>query len=137
MDENDDVAAPPPSPPTSAAISMDEPRMSAPYFQRLAQISYQVYADLLLLQQRPAGSPEALQALSSYEDCLMQCIHVATDLVDAEDAAEAAAEEARDDLLRLSMSAGILNFHSGEVKRPLSAFLRLAMMGCPALRARG
>ncbi len=108
MDENDDVAAPPPSPPTSAAISMDEPRMSAPYFQRLAQISYQVYADLLLLQQRPAGSPEALQALSSYEDCLMQCIHVATDLVDAEDAAEAAAEEARDDLLRLSMSAGIL-----------------------------
>ena len=28
-------------------------------------------------------------------------------------------------------------FHSGAVTRPLSAFLRLAMMGCPALRARG
>lgn len=28
-------------------------------------------------------------------------------------------------------------FHSGAVTRPLSAFLRLAMMGCPALWARG
>ena len=28
-------------------------------------------------------------------------------------------------------------FHSGAAARPLSAFLRLAMMGCPALRARG
>ena len=28
-------------------------------------------------------------------------------------------------------------FHSGAVTRPLSAYLRLAMMGCPALRARG
>ena len=27
--------------------------------------------------------------------------------------------------------------HSGAVTRPLSAYLRLAMMGCPALRARG
>ena len=27
--------------------------------------------------------------------------------------------------------------HSGEVTPPLSAFLRLAMMGCPTLRARG
>jgi hypothetical protein len=30
-----------------------------------------------------------------------------------------------------------LDFHSGEVTRPLSAFLRLAMTGCPTLRARG
>eukprot|EP01043_Picozoa_sp_COSAG02_P040348 COSAG02_NODE_3259_length_7079_cov_30.942693_1_plen_41_part_10 len=28
-------------------------------------------------------------------------------------------------------------FHSGVVTRPLSAILQLAMMGCPALRARG
>ena len=28
-------------------------------------------------------------------------------------------------------------FHSGAVTRPLSAMVRLAMMGCPALRARG
>ena len=28
-------------------------------------------------------------------------------------------------------------FHSGAVTRPLSAILQLAMMGCPALRARG
>ena len=28
-------------------------------------------------------------------------------------------------------------FHSGAVTRPLSAYLWLAMMGCPALRARG
>ena len=28
-------------------------------------------------------------------------------------------------------------FHSGAVTRPLGAFLRLAMMGCLALRARG
>ena len=28
-------------------------------------------------------------------------------------------------------------FHSGAVTRPLSAYLRLAMMGCPALRAHG
>eukprot|EP01043_Picozoa_sp_COSAG02_P033330 COSAG02_NODE_2269_length_9270_cov_17.410642_5_plen_67_part_00 len=28
-------------------------------------------------------------------------------------------------------------FHSGAVTRPLSATLQLAMMGCPALRARG
>ena len=28
-------------------------------------------------------------------------------------------------------------FHSGAVTRPLGAYLRLAMMGCPTLRARG
>eukprot|EP01043_Picozoa_sp_COSAG02_P040367 COSAG02_NODE_3263_length_7067_cov_5.802095_4_plen_47_part_01 len=28
-------------------------------------------------------------------------------------------------------------FHSGVVTRPLSATLQLAVMGCPALRARG
>ena len=128
MDENDEVAAPPPAPPAKAAISMGEPHMSAPYFQRLAQISYQVYADLLLQQQRPVGNPEALQALGGYEDCLMQCIQVANDLIDAEDATEDAAEEARDDLLRLSMSAAILRlchiFFFDDLGSDLSGALR-------------
>jgi len=53
------------------------------------------------------GNPEVLHALAGYEDCLMQCIQLATEIY-TEASDEDAAEEARDDLLRLSMSAGIL-----------------------------
>ena len=128
MDENDEAAAlPPPSAPSGAAVLMGEPHMSAPYFQRLAQISYQIYSDLLLLQQRPVGNPEVLQALGGYEDCLMQCIQVATDIYTTAES-DNDAEEARDDLLRLSMSAGILRlcriFFFDEMGSDLSGALR-------------
>ena len=102
-----DTESGPPQPPSGIAVLMGEPHMSAAYLQQLAQISYQVYSDLLLQHQQPVGNPEVLHALGGYEDSLMQCIQLATEIY-TEASDEDAAEEARDDLLRLSMSAGIL-----------------------------
>lgn len=95
--------------PTPRAADTMASSMAAPYLQRLASSSYQVFSELVLQQQQQASVaiPQVVGALEGYETSLMQSLQHAAQVYAAAHAGEQR-EEAHDDLLRLTMSSAIM-----------------------------